>query len=199
MVLGGWKAKVKRMVRGGFEAEAPPPPRARVLWHGRVWYVVASTVRTFLGELVEAAAPTLGEIPKVLGVPDVLWDTTTGEDEMRFSCLSVGVCISFSPNARGRGLDSTCTQSVAAQHVAPCTNTLFGGKSVFFPIPGVYLHKKQGYSSLVFAKARRRGFYSTRAIEQSSKNKGSQKQTDNLRVPATAAVAFPRIPERSSF
>jgi len=31
MVLGGWKAKVKRMVRGGFEAEAPPPPRARVL------------------------------------------------------------------------------------------------------------------------------------------------------------------------
>ena len=94
MVLGGWKAKVKRMVRGGFEAEAPPPPRARVLWHGRVWYVVASTVRTFLGELVEAAVPTLGEIPKVLGVPDVLWDTTTGEDEMRFSCLSVGICIS---------------------------------------------------------------------------------------------------------
>jgi len=97
MVRGGWKAMVTRMVRGSFGAEASPLPRARVLcllWHGRVWYVVASTVHTFLGELVEAAAPTLGEIPKDFGVPDVLWDTTTGEDELRFSCLSVGVCIS---------------------------------------------------------------------------------------------------------
>jgi len=73
---------------------------------------------------------------------------------------------------------------------------LLGENSVFFPIPGVCLHKKQGYSSLVFAKARRRGCCSTHAIEQSLKNKRSQKQTDNLRVPAAAAVAFPRTLER---